>query len=462
MESSSRTWADDELRDASLGDQRLTQRASTVLAQRAGAPASTLAQAAGTGAETEALYRFFANDDVDPARLLAAHQRTTAQRLAALRAPVILAVQDTTEADFSQHPAIAGIGVVQSPTRAGLLVHTTLAVTPQRVPMGLVDQQVWTRSAETLGKQPPHDSRPISEKESQKWLTSLERTAALQAQLPDTQIVSVGDREADIYDLFLLAQTLTQDVLVRGTWDRRVAHPEEHLWAYLEAQPPAGAVTITTPRHEQTLSRTATLTVRCTSVTLRPPKKRRDEHLAPLTLWAVLAQEDNPPPDVPAIHWLLLTTVPTTGLEQAAERIQWYACRWVVEMYHKVLKSGCRIERRQFDDLENVRRYLVIDGIVAWRVLYLTMQGRETPTLPCTVLFEAAEWQALYMFTYKTKTLPVTIPTLAQMILWIAQLGGYTDRRKDAYPGTTVIWRGIVRLSDITTAWQVFNSLEQI
>ena len=189
MESSSRTWADDELRDASLGDQRLTQRASTVLAQRAGAPASTLAQAAGTGAETEALYRFFANDDVDPARLLAAHQRTTAQRLAALRAPVILAVQDTTEAAFSQHPAIAGIGVVQSPTRAGLLVHTTLAVTPQRVPMGLVDQQVWTRSAETLGKQPPHDSRPISEKESQKWLTSLERTAALQAQLPDTQNV---------------------------------------------------------------------------------------------------------------------------------------------------------------------------------------------------------------------------------------------------------------------------------
>ena len=462
MESSALTWAHDELRDASLGDQRLTQRASTVLAQRAGAPAASLAQAAGTAAETEALYRFFANDDVDPARLLAAHQRTTTQRLATLRAPVILAVQDTTEADFSQHPAIAGMGVVQSPTRAGLLMHTTLAVTPQRVPLGLIDQQVWTRPAETLGKLAPHDSRPISDKESQKWLTSLQRTAALQAQLPDTQIISVGDREADIYDLFLLAQTLHQDVLVRGSWDRRVAHPEEHLWAYLEAQTPAGEVTISTPRHEQTPSRSATLTVRCTAVTLRPPKKRTAEHLATVSVWAILAVEDNPPPDSMPIRWLLLTTVPTTTLEQAAERIQWYACRWVVEMYHKVLKSGCRIERRQFDDLQNILRYLVIDGIVAWRVLYLTMQGRETPTLPCTALFEAAEWQALYMFTYKTKTLPTTIPTLAQMILWIAQLGGYTDRRTDAHPGTTVIWRGLVRLSDITTAWQVFNSLEQI
>jgi hypothetical protein len=462
MESSALTWARDELCSASLGDQRRTKRAVTVLAQRAADPNASLARAAGTEAAAEATYRFFANDDVDPGAVLAAHQRATQQRLAAANTPVILAVQDTTEADFSRHPAIAGIGVVQSPTRAGLLVHTTLAVTPQRVPLGLVDQQVWTRPAETLGKRPPHDSRPISDKESQKWLTSLRRTAAMQTHLPNTRIVSVGDREADIYDLFQLAQTLGQDVLVRASWDRRVAHPEGHLWAYLEAQASAGEVTITTPRHEQTPSRTATLAVRCASVTLRPPKKRRDEHLPTISVWAILAQEESAPPGITPIHWLLLTTVPTTTFEQTCERIQWYACRWVVEMYHKVLKSGCRIERRQFDDLKNIRRYLVVDGIVAWRVLYLTMQGREMPNLPCTVLFETAEWQALYMFTFKSKTLPAAIPTVAEVILWIAQLGGYTDRRKNAHPGTTVIWRGLARMSDIAAAWQVFNSLIQM
>lgn len=462
MESSALMWARDELKTASLGDRRRTERAITVLAQRASAPHISLAQAAGTDAATEATYRFFANDDVVPDAVLTAHQRTTQERLAVAHEPVILAVQDTTMVDFSHHPQIAGIGVIQSETRAGLLVHSTLAVTPQRVPLGVLDQQVWTRPAETLGKRPPHDSRRISDKESQKWLTSLRRTAAVQAHLPATTIVSVGDREADIYDLFLLAQTLDQHILVRGSWDRRVAHPEGHLWAYLEAQAPAGQVTITTPRHEQTPSRTATLTLRYTAVTLRPPKKRWDEHLSPLSVWAVLAAEDNPPPDVPAIRWLLLTTVTTSSVEQACARLQWYACRWVVEMYHKVLKSGCRIERRQFDDLGNLQRYLVMDSIAAWRVLYLTMQGRETPAVPCSVLFDAAEWQALYMFSFKTKRLPATVPTLAEMILWIAKLGGYTDRRKTAHPGTTVIWRGLARLSDITAAWQVFNSLEQI
>lgn len=462
MDSSALTWARDELKTASLGNLRRTERAIKVLAQRASAPNASLAQAAGTDADTQATYRFFDNDGVDAGELLAAHQRQTQERIAAADERVILAVQDTTQADFSHHPQIAGMGVIQSEKRAGLLMHTTLAVTPQRVPLGVLDQQVWTRPAETLGKRAHHDTRPISDKESQKWLTSLTRTAAAQAHLPNTKIVSVGDREADIYDLFLLAQRLKQDILVRGSWDRRVEHPEGHLWPHLEAQAVAGDLTITTPRHEQTPSRTATLTVRCTSVTLRPPKKRRDEHLPTISVWAILAQEESAPAGITPIHWLLLTTVPTATFEQACERIQWYACRWVVEMYHKVLKSGCRIERRQFDDLENIRRYLVVDGIVAWRVLYLTMQGRETPTLPCTALFEVAEWQALYMFTFKTKTLPAAVPTLAEVILWIAQLGGYTDRRKNAHPGTTVIWRGLARLSDIAAAWQVFNSLIQI
>jgi hypothetical protein len=462
MQSSALSWARNELKSASLGDQRRTERAIRVLAQRAAAPNGSLAQAAASTAETEAIYRFFDNNAVDPDAVLAAHVRTTQERLAVANEHVLLAVQDTTQLDFSHHPHIAGIGVIQSESRAGLLVHTTLAVTPQRVPVGLLDQQVWTRPAETLGRRPHHDSRPISDKESQKWLTSLTKTAAVQAQLPNTTIVSVGDREADIYDLFLLAQTHGQGVLVRGSWDRRVDHPEGHLWEHMDVQPVAGEVTITTPRHEQTPSRTATLSVRFAPVTLRPPKKRSAEHLPTLGVWAIVAHEDAPPPDVPSIHWLLLTTVATTTLEQACVRIQWYTCRWVAEMYHKVLKSGCRVERRQFDDLANLRRYLAVDSIVAWRVLYLTMQGRETPTAPCTVLLEVSEWQALYVFTFKTRKLPTATPTLGEVVLWIAQLGGYTDRRKPAHPGTTVIWRGLSRLSDIAVAWQMFNSLEQM
>jgi len=252
MDSSALTWAREELKTASLGDARRTARAVSVLAQRASAPNASLAQAAGTDADTEAAYRFYDNADVVPEAILAAHQRRTQERLREASLPVILAVQDTTEGDYHHHPEIAGIGVINSEHRYGVLMHTTLAVTPQRVPLGLLDQQVWTRPAETLGKKPHHDTRPIHEKESQKWLISLEMTAKAQAHLPNTTLVSVGDREADIYDLFLLAHKLQQDVLVRGAWDRRVAHPEGRLWAHLEACPIAGTVTITTPRQGDT------------------------------------------------------------------------------------------------------------------------------------------------------------------------------------------------------------------
>ena len=459
MDSSALTWAHEELKTASLGDARRTARAVSVLAQRASAPNASLAQAAGTDADTEAAYRFYDNDDVAPEAILAAHQRRTQERLREASLPVILAVQDTTEGDYHHHPEIAGIGVINSEHRYGVLMHTTLAVTPQRVPLGLLDQQVWTRPAETLGKKPHHNTRPIRDKESKKWLISLAVTAKVQARLPNTKIVSVGDREADIYDLFLLAQTLHQDVLVRGAWDRRVAHPEGHLWAHLEACPVAGTVTITTPRQEDTPSRTATLTVRCTAVTLRPPKKRAPEHLPNISVWAILAQEEGAPPGVTPIEWLLLTTVPTATFAQACQRIEWYGCRWVAEMYHKVLKSGCRIERRQFDDLDNLRRYLAIDSLVAWWVLYLTMMGRQSPNIPCTDIFDAMEWQALYGFTHKTAEMPTTVPTLGDVILWIAKLGGYTDRRKNAHPGTIVMWRGLSRLYDIANAWRVSSML---
>jgi len=461
MASAVSQWARSELSTASLGDARRTERAIAVLAQRAAAPNLSLSQGAGTEADAEATYRFFDNDAVDPAALLASHQRRTCERLAETKEPVVLAVQDTTELDFAHHPDIAGMGVVSSEKRAGLLVHTTLAVTPQRVPLGVLDQQSWTRSPETLGKKPDHHTRSIGDKESRKWLISLDATAGAQAGLPKTRLVSVGDREADMYDLFAHAQALAQDVLVRGSWNRRVDHPQGHLWARLDVQPIAGEVTVTTPRHEQTPSRTATLAVRFTLVTLRPPKSRQHEHLPTISVWAILAREETPAQGVTPIRWLLLTTLATTTVEQACERIQWYSCRWVAEMYHKVLKSGCRIERRQFDDIENLKRYLAIDSIVAWRVLYLTMQGRQTPQVPCTAVLEPIEWQALYAFHFQTRKMPPAVPTLTEAMLWIARLGGYADRRKNAHPGTTVLWRGLSRLYDIANAWRVFTSFEQ-
>jgi hypothetical protein len=230
------------------------------------------------------------------------------------------------------------------------------------------------------------------------------------------------------------------------------------LWDYLANQTVAGELVITVPRRPGQKSRLATLQVRYAAVTLRPPHHRAAEHLPPVELWAVWAHEGQPPAGEEAVSWLLLTTVAVNDFDAACERVQWYTCRWVIEMYHRVLKSGCRIEERQFDSVENIERYLAVDSVVAWRVLYLTLLGRLPPELPCSVIFETAEWQALYCFVSRTRNPPAEPPPLRQVIRWVGQLGGFMALKSDGEPGTQVIWIGLQRLSDITAAWQVFGN----
>jgi hypothetical protein len=153
----------------------------------------------------------------------------------------------------------------------------------------------------------------------------------------------------------------------------------------------------------------------------------------------------------------MLTTVPTCTWEEACERVEWYAARWLIEVYHKVLKSGCRIETRQFEQAERLKRYLALESIVAWQVLYLTMVGRETPSMPCTAVLEQDEWQALYCFIHQVSTPPATPPVLRDVTRWIAQLGGFLGRQHDGQPGSTVLWRGLQRLHDIVLTWQLLH-----
>jgi len=157
------------------------------------------------------------------------------------------------------------------------------------------------------------------------------------------------------------------------------------------------------------------------------------------------------------VEWLLLSTLAVNNFDDAIERIEWYSCRWVIEIYHKVLKSGCKIEERQFEEADRLERYLAIDSVVAWRILGLTFQSRETPQMSCEAFLEPEEWQALYCFTKKTTQAPKQAPTLREAALWIAKLGGFLGRKHDGHPGVTVMWRGFQRLADIVATWQVFN-----
>ena len=175
-----------------------------------------------------------------------------------------------------------------------------------------------------------------------------------------------------------------------------------------------------------------------------------------------MAQEQNTPPGVKPLEWMLLTTVPVTCLEDAVERLTWYARRWGIEVWHRTLKSGCRIEKRQLGDSDRIEACLAIDLVVAWRIYYLTKLGREVPQAPCTVYFEDVEWKALVAFTTKNPIAPIQPPTLREMIRLVATLGGFLGRKCDGEPGAQTLWLGLQRLDDIVAMWKVMVDATQV
>jgi hypothetical protein len=453
-------WAEEEFSAAELGDKRLTARLVQLAGVLGEKPQGSLPDASGEPATLKAAYRFFDNEGVTPEGMLQSHIEATYRRMASVK--VVLAVQDTTFLDWSAHPDTEGLGPLGNANQQGLVAHSTLAISEEHVPLGVLAQQVWARDAEALAQMKSRRQRPIAEKESQKWLKSLEAVEAARQACPGTRFVSVGDREADIYDLFLVERSVGVDLLVRAAMDRRVEAEEGYLWAALEATPVVAVTEVTvSPRNGQA-GRTASLAVHWREISLRPSRNRGKEKLPLVKVWAVWAIETAPPANLPAVEWLLLTTVPVQNAQDALQRLAWYTCRWGIEVWHKVLKSGCRIEARQLETADRLKRCLTLYAVIAWRVLYATMLSRSTPQLSCLALLNEPEWQALYCAINHTTILPPTPPALNQTVRWIAQLGGFQNRKGDGHPGVTVIWKGFQHLSDLTYMYLVFRPLSPL
>lgn len=282
---------------------------------------------------------------------------------------------------------------------------------------------------------------------------------ALAPQCPATTLVNVADREGDLYDLFVAALAPREGPpvhsLVRAQHDRQVAHPQKYLWDFLAARRVSGRLKIEVPRKDGRPARLATLSIRFTPVTLRPPCLKEDQ--PPLSLWAVEARETRPPKGATPICWRLLTTLPVESLAGAVEKIRWYAQRWQIEVLHQVLKSGCQVEQRQLETAARLQRVVRVDLIVAWRVLALCKAGRETPSGLASDWLSAAEWRALTCYMEERSQPPRRAPTVRQAVRWIAQLGGFLGRRRDGEPGPIVVWRGLQQLRAITAAWKRFG-----
>ena len=230
------------------------------------------------------------------------------------------------------------------------------------------------------------------------------------------------------------------------------------MWATVEAQPVVEHLSLQVPRRGTQPGREATLALRFCPLTLCPPRHRKAEGLPSVALWAVQVREIDPPMDVKPIEWLLLTTVEVRTAADAIERVTWYVCRWGIEVWHRILKSGCRIEARQLATGERLQRCLTLYSVIAWRVFYAIMLARAVPEMPCNVLLDIEEWQALYCAIHHCPTPPEEPPSLDQAVRWIAQLGGFVGRRRRDQPGAETLWRGFQHLTDLTRMYRIMRS----
>jgi len=450
-------WAEEEFGRAELGDQRLTNRLVDIARDFYARPQASVPQACQTRAKTKAAYRFFEHPATSMDRVLHQHYETTLARMR--REKVVLAVQDTTGLNYSSHPATERLGPIGNRPGGliGLLVHDTMSFTPDGTPLGLVDVQCWARDPGDFGKRVRRHDVPIEQKESNKWLRSFRKVVEAQKRCPGTTIVSVGDREADIYELFALGLYDSSGVglLVRAMHDRPLAADHGYLWEDVGRHAVCGIQEVRVPRHGNRPARTARLEVRFAEISLKPPKRKQE--LRDLTIWAVLAREADVPAGTEPLEWMLLTTCKVTTFDEAVEKLRWYTVRWGIEVYHRTLKSGCRIEERQLGHADRIETCLGIDMVVAWRIHHLTKLGRETPDVPCTVYFEDAEWKALASYITRNPVPPAHAPTLREATRMVATLGGFLGRKCDGEPGTESLWIGLQRLDDLTSMWKIMT-----
>lgn len=452
----------DELAGVDLGDRRLNERAVTLIETLSRQPMSSINAACGGLAETTAAYRFFDNEKVTPEKLLEPHRLATIERMKCQS--VVLLVQDTTEVDFSAHPP-EGAGPLRSLKTRGYLDHTTLAVTPERLALGVVDVQMISRTDEGFGQSQQRQNNPLETKEIVRWLNGYRTAASLQALVPSTQLISVADREGDLYEILVEARDALQktDFLIRSGKDRRLperdAEAEGHTWIKLHDRLAEGAVrttrTVELPRTAKRAARTALVEVRANTFALQPPHAK--SQLGEVSVNVIEVRETTPPDDGTEVHWVLLTSLPIQTAEEILQAIDYYAARWTIESYFRVLKSGCTIEELQLETTPRVWRCFMLYRIIAWRVLHLTYLGRECPELPCDAVFADHEWKPVWQIVKKQPP-PRTPPLLAEFIRTLATLGGYNNRKHDAPPGPQTLWTALRRMTDFSLAWLAFHN----
>lgn len=455
----------EEFEGVNLGDKRVNTKCLSIVDTLANRPGATIPTACDTWSETKCCYEFFANGKVTPEKLLEPHKKATIKRIQ--KEQIVLLPTDTSSLNLTSKPSIKSLGNIGN-VNQGIFIHPLLAITPDRVNLGIVDANIWAR--ESNDKQlSGHEiyALPIEEKEKYRWIESYKIACEVANQCPDTQVIAITDREGDFAELFEAVNSAQKeekyaDIIVRSYHDRTVVSDGEtkKLKKALEDANPLGTITFTIPKTKNREARVVVQALKAAKVTFKKRSISKSKASPLVTMNAVMAIEENPPEGVEPLIWVFLTTLPIDTFEQGALVIKYYLARWEIEVFFKILKSGCAVEKRRLSEYENLASLMAIYLVIAWRIAHVTKLARTYPEISCEAVFSRSEWQAAHVMKKKNNKFPDKAPTLAEFICIVATLGGYLNRKNDPPPGPTVIWTGLTRLHDFTTIYETICNLK--
>lgn len=507
-----------ELETVCFGDERVNTRSKKVIQSMYEGIGKGFSASFVGRSEIKAAYRLFDNNLVNPDKILGPHYAKTLGRIKEQK--IVVLSQDTTDIDMKHMERVENLGVLNDTKRPGCSLHPVIAFTPDKLCLGIIDAKFMIRPAEELGKKKHNNSREIEDKESYRWIQGYQVACEVAEQCPKTLCISVGDRESDIYELLLETTKGKAHLIARAWHDRMISLPpsekeqellhenqqfyneikrlaainekiknrkssfderkensslikelkirikenksaiqkeisEIHRFKHqLSLSPIVGTVEFMLPEGRSRKSRLVKQVVRAAKVTLEPSEHKKT--LSEITINAIFLEETDPPDGEEAVSWMFITTLPINTIEEIQFIIKVYLSRWGIELFFKVLKSGCKIEELRYQEASRLLACISVYMIVAWRILFATYIGRECPDLSCSILFEISEWQCVCAVVLK-KQPPEEAPSLEEFMKMIATLGGHRGRKGDGPPGIKVIWTGIQAMHKLAEGWEAFK-----
>lgn len=453
------SWIDKEFKESKFSDERLGKRLCKLVSQLFDKMGNSIPTACQDWASTKAAYRFLSNPNLSETEILAGHFQSTKLRFESTEGP-ILVLHDTTEITYKRSsPEDIGytrkcankrsfLGKKLKRAQCGVLMHSSLVLTPEGLPLGFSAKKFWNRdkfkNVKSLYRRKNATRIPIEEKESYRWPEGVRNTNQL---LGEThRLVHIGDREADIYDVFHLAQAEGSQFLIRIKVNRRTEDETITIEDVLKTASSHGTHTIVY-RDKGGEEISVKLDLKFEKITIKPSYGPKTKLYPDIEVVVISAKEiSSSGGSREPIDWRLITNLPVVDIEDAIEKLQWYALRWKIEVFFKILKSGCKIEESKLRAAESLCKLIAIYSVLAWRVFWMTMINREATNVTAKMALSELEMKILDHLKPDKKQ---ERKTLAHYITKIAKLGGYLARSSDPPPGNAVMWRGLQRLTEI-------------